>query len=199
MTVSSQYKYGVSLISCSFPWKKSYVTKNDKLMTRLFTKWWHHIHSLLTVVIFARSCQEYDPIGTIIISTKQTYIHYCDVIMSVTASQVIGVLIVCRFFRRYSNYNYRQISNIKCAFVGNQIIDHSDVVGASPAGAAPTTTSFSTEHMASINWAKTNARRDGEHLSFGIWSAFYWRFDGTYIHCQWGLVSYRFYNINWCW
>ena len=28
--------------------------------------------------------------------------------------------------------------------VGNEIVDHSDVVGASPVGAAPTTSSFST-------------------------------------------------------
>ena len=28
--------------------------------------------------------------------------------------------------------------------LGNKIVDHSDVVGASPAGAAPTTSSFST-------------------------------------------------------
>ena len=38
---------------------------------------------------------------------------------------------------------YRQISNIRRTLVGNDIIDHSDVVGASPVGAAPTT-SFST-------------------------------------------------------
>ena len=37
---------------------------------------------------------------------------------------------------------YRQISNIRRAFVGNQIVDHSDLVGASPVGAAPTTSSF---------------------------------------------------------
>ena len=29
-------------------------------------------------------------------------------------------------------------------FVGNEIVDYLDVVGASPAGAAPTTSSFST-------------------------------------------------------
>ena len=40
--------------------------------------------------------------------------------------------------------NYRQASNIRCILVGNKIVDHSDVVGASPAGAAPTTSSFST-------------------------------------------------------
>ena len=39
---------------------------------------------------------------------------------------------------------YRQISNIRRTSVGNKIVDHSDVVGASPVGAAPTTSSFST-------------------------------------------------------
>ena len=34
---------------------------------------------------------------------------------------------------------YRQTSNIRRALVGNKIVDHSDVVGASPIGAAPTT------------------------------------------------------------
>ena len=35
--------------------------------------------------------------------------------------------------------NYRQVSNVMRTLVGNKIVDHSDVVGASPAGAAPTT------------------------------------------------------------
>ena len=39
---------------------------------------------------------------------------------------------------------YRQTSNISRTFVGNIIDDHSDVVGASPVGAAPTSSSFST-------------------------------------------------------
>ena len=39
---------------------------------------------------------------------------------------------------------YRQVSNIRRTFVDNKIVDHSDVVGASPVGAAPTTSSFST-------------------------------------------------------
>ena len=39
---------------------------------------------------------------------------------------------------------YRKTSNISCTLVGNKIVDHSDVVGASPVGAAPTTSSFST-------------------------------------------------------
>ena len=43
-----------------------------------------------------------------------------------------------------SYMNYRQVSNVRRTLVGNKIVDHSDVVGASPVGAAPTTSSFST-------------------------------------------------------
>ena len=39
---------------------------------------------------------------------------------------------------------YRKVSNIRRTLVGSKIVDHSDVVGASPVGAAPTTSSFST-------------------------------------------------------
>ena len=35
-------------------------------------------------------------------------------------------------------------SNISGTLVGNRLVDHSDVVGALPAGAAPTTSSFCT-------------------------------------------------------
>ena len=39
---------------------------------------------------------------------------------------------------------YRQVSNISRTLVGNKIVDNSDVVGSSPVGAAPTTSSLST-------------------------------------------------------
>ena len=39
---------------------------------------------------------------------------------------------------------YRKVSNIRRILVGNKIVDHSDEVGASAVGAAPTTSSFST-------------------------------------------------------
>ena len=42
------------------------------------------------------------------------------------------------FFFLHNQY-YRQTSNISRTLAGNKIVDHSDVVGASPAGAAPTT------------------------------------------------------------
>ena len=39
---------------------------------------------------------------------------------------------------------YCQTSNISRTLVGNKIVDHSDLVGASLVGAAPTTSQFST-------------------------------------------------------
>ena len=39
---------------------------------------------------------------------------------------------------------YRKTSNISRTLLGNKIVDNSDVDGASPVGAAPTTSSFST-------------------------------------------------------
>ena len=44
----------------------------------------------------------------------------------------------------FSKRDYRKVSNIRRTLVGNKIVDHSDVVGALPVGAAPTTSSFST-------------------------------------------------------
>ena len=75
-------------------------------------------------------------------------------------------------FRTWAR-NYRKTSNISRTLVGNKIADNSDVVGASPVGAAPTTSSFSTWHLASMDWAKTTARGYKKHLSFGIWCDLY--------------------------
>ena len=46
--------------------------------------------------------------------------------------------------RKLSELEYRKTTNIIRTPVGNTIVDHSDVVGESPVGAAPTTSSFST-------------------------------------------------------
>ena len=46
---------------------------------------------------------------------------------------------------------YRKTSDISRTLEGNKIVDNSDVVGASPIGAAPTTSSFSTLHLASMD------------------------------------------------
>ena len=76
--------------------------------------------------------------------------------------------------------NYHQTSHIKCTLVGNIIVDHSNAVGASPVGVAPTTSEFSTYHLASMDWAKTTTRWDKKHLRFGIWCSLYHRFDGIF-------------------
>ena len=56
--------------------------------------------------------------------------------ISSRAKQIMAIIV--------ENKKYRQTSNISCTLVGNKIVDHSDVVGASPIGAAPTTSLFST-------------------------------------------------------
>ena len=43
-----------------------------------------------------------------------------------------------------SELKYRKTSNIRRTLVGNTIVDQTDVIGASPVGAAPTTSLFST-------------------------------------------------------
>ena len=67
---------------------------------------------------------------------------------------------------------YRQTSYIRRTLVGNDIIDHSDVVGASPVGAAPTT-SFSTYYLASVDRAKATTISDGKYFSPMIWGVLY--------------------------
>ena len=84
--------------------------------------------------------------------------------------------------------NYRQTSNISRTLVDNKIVDHSDVVGAAPVGAAPTTSSFSTWQLASMDWAKTTARRDEKHWSF-------WGFDAyniAMVSCQKGPTRHAY-------
>ena len=87
--------------------------------------------------------------------------------------KVLEILQSCMKFVLSAKLQYRQVSNIRWALVGNTIVDHSDVVGASPVGAAPTTSSFSTKHLASLDWEWTTASRDEKHLSSGIWCDLY--------------------------
>ena len=64
-------------------------------------------------------------------------------IMTFNATVLFSITIKV-LFHQYGNDYYRQVSNIRRTLVSNKIVDHSDVVGASPVGAAPTTSSFST-------------------------------------------------------
>ena len=94
-----------------------------------------------------------------------TEVTVWGVIMSSGALNSIVVYLI--------NEIYRQTSNIIRTFVGNKIVDNLDVVGASPVGAASTTSSFLTQHLTLIDLAKTTTKRDEEHLNFGIGCVLY--------------------------
>ena len=90
--------------------------------------------------------------------------------------------------------NYRKTSNISLTFVGNKIFDHSDVVGASPVSAAPTTYIFVLDPTRDS--AKTAVRQYDNLLSVGIRCALYWRFDGTWNGCWAVCVTSTFCLIH---
>ena len=50
-------------------------------------------------------------------------------------------------FYGYMMHMYHQNSDIRHSFIGNKIVDHSDIVGASSVAAALTTSSFPTYHL----------------------------------------------------
>ena len=79
----------------------------------------------------------------------------------------------CVDYKDANDGTYRKTSYICRTLVGNGIVDHSVVDGAAPGGDVQTTSSFSTYHLASMDWAKTIASRDEKHLSFGIWCDLY--------------------------
>ena len=68
------------------------------------------------------------------IGNQVRYAIFTVILSPVTAMYMA----VCEHF-----INICETSNISRTLVGNKIVDHSDVVGASPVGAAPTTSSFS--------------------------------------------------------
>ena len=101
-------------------------------------------------------------------------------------------------FRPHQNCTYRKTSNIRRTLVANKIVDHSDVVGASPVGAAPTTSSFSTWHLASKDSAETAARQENL-LSVGIWCVLYLKLDGHRVdmyNARWWLITRPDMNIS---
>ena len=74
---------------------------------------------------------------------SQSHIFY---ILQINLTAMVVILIdkVVGMSNDLVTNNYRKTSNISLTLVGNQNVDNSDVVGASPVGAAPTTSSFST-------------------------------------------------------
>ena len=66
----------------------------------------------------------------------QSITNVVSIHKSITSSTHLGELNLL--------YSYELILHLSRTLVGNKIVDNSDVVGASPVGAAPTTSSFST-------------------------------------------------------
>ena len=66
-------------------------------------------------------------------------------IWHVTLVIIIGTTVLVPYLQVSNLFeDYHQVSNIRRTLVGNKIVDNSDLVGASPVGATPTTSSFST-------------------------------------------------------
>ena len=84
-----------------------------------------------------------------------------------------------------TTWNSNLLSNLSIqisrTLVGNKTVEHSDAEGASPVGAAPTTSSFSTQQLASMDWAKTTTKLDEKNLSFWIWCDLYQGFGGSFL------------------
>ena len=132
-------------------------------------------HIVFHVHAYQRHCKASDP--TNLLCAKWNH-DIWDLLQICQWQTKCAYLFCCCITVEFDNWlwpenDYRQVSNIRRTLVGNKIVDHSDVVGASPVGAAPTTSSFSTKHLASLDWAKTAARRDEKQLSLGIWCDLY--------------------------
>ena len=61
-------------------------------------------------------------------------------------------------------WTYHKTSNISRTLVCNKIVDHSDVVGAAPVGAAPTTSSYLTPGFNGLG--KDNCKTTQETFKF---------------------------------
>ena len=78
---------------------------------------------------------------------NQWWVIVYETVMGISSSnfmKIVRVLLKYTQSKLIWNDKYRQVSNISSTLIGDEIVDHSDVVGASPVGAAPTTFSFST-------------------------------------------------------
>ena len=83
-------------------------------------------------------------IGSVVLKLWQYIIKQIQIITSSTGIAYSRDMEMSGTLYHICFKSYRKTSNISRTLVGNKIVDNSDVVGASPVGAAPTTSSFST-------------------------------------------------------
>ena len=78
-----------------------------------------------------------------VFSVKNTLVRWDPTVNpDVLCCQVTQFVVKC--LSLVADHRYRKTSDISRTLAGTKIIDQSDVVGALPVGAAPTTSSFST-------------------------------------------------------
>ena len=109
---------------------------------------------LATVVMLNKKCISNinSQVGYLYIGTPgwvHMHSNICDAYIQQNLDNHLSTYIVNWWWQAVSRYSavriiYRQVSNISRTLVDNTIVYHSDVVGASPVGAAPTTSSLST-------------------------------------------------------
>ena len=141
-------------------------------------------------------CPEFLRIAAHVYVAGPRYITLKPIIISITcrsrntllyADMYLVIWIPYTVTHIFQTFNiHRQTSNVSRRLVGNTLVDHSDVVGA-------TTTSCSTKHLVSIDCTKTTARRDEKYLSYVIWCDLYQNFNGI---CQVHNVNCH-YAIKW--
>ena len=91
------------------------------------------------------------------------------------------------------NSGYRQNCSISCNLAGNKIVDHSAVVGEAP---APTTSSFSTWNLASMDWAKKTAIRDDEKYVLRFGASYVRGLTVLLVFCALGVSSWDPHTIE---
>ena len=114
------------------------------LMGRRNCEWWQHIPGNIHVYLFWLVSNCY---SNIYFTVGSYWIHAAQLSIFIMVASLLhlGQSYHCPSTNEATlKWIYRQVSNIRRTLVGNKIVDHSDVVRASPVGAAPTTSSFST-------------------------------------------------------
>ena len=96
-----------------------------------------------------------------------------------------------------TQWKYCQISNVSCTLIGNKIVHHSDEVGAAPVAAAPTTSSFSMQHLASIDLGNNNCKTRQEIFKFWGFGASYIRRNSKMLKTHFGIKQNHHSNITW--
>ena len=94
------------------------------------------------MIIKLRDGRSKFPLLPVCISTVTSHGNHSTVYPMNYAYGSSFVLLTCGLV--LMDFTYDLICNISCTLVGNKIVDHSDVIGASPVGATPITSLCST-------------------------------------------------------